>query len=112
MAGNLAFVGSYAETPNAELTAFFEKWSARCPPSLLLLSAVCTPEGITMNLTTPGHGGGRVVIDSCVDLRARLLTVSTITESTDDDRLHHRFLSVSAPIRSGSSVAPAAALTQ
>ncbi|MDU1325162.1 MAG: pilus assembly protein PilM [Clostridiales bacterium] len=114
MAGNLAFVGSYAETPNAELTAFFEEMERKMPSSLLLLSAVCTPEGITMNLTTPGMEEAAVVIDQLRGFESiASLTVSTITESTDETGYITASFSVSCAYTAQEApVAPAAALTQ
>lgn len=50
------------ETPNAELTAFFEELEEKMPSQILILSAVCTSEGVSMSVTVPGLEEAAVVL--------------------------------------------------
>ncbi len=85
MAENLAAVDGFAATPNAELTAFFQEMERKMPSSILVLSAVCTPDGITMNVTVPGMEAVAVVLDQLRSFESvESLSVSTITETTDE----------------------------
>ena len=53
---------SLEETPNAQLVAFFEELEEKMPSQILLLSAVCTPESVSMNVTVPGLEEAAVVL--------------------------------------------------
>ena len=52
----------YKVTPNANLVKFFEELEEKMPQELTLLSAECTNEGVTMNITTPGFEEAGVTI--------------------------------------------------
>ena len=85
MADNLTIVNGFSETPNAQLTAFFQEMEHKMPASVLVLSAVCTSDGITMNVTVPSMEAAAVVIDQLRGFESvNALTVSTITETADE----------------------------
>ncbi|MDD3347407.1 pilus assembly protein PilM [Oscillibacter sp.] len=85
MTGNLQVVAGYADSPNAQLEAFLTELERKMPSSLLLLSASCSAEGVTMNITTPGMEEAAVVISQLRSFESIVsMTVSTITEAVDD----------------------------
>lgn len=59
---NLQIMKDYKVTPNANLVKFFEELEEKMPQELTLLSAECTNEGVTMNITTPGFEEAGVTI--------------------------------------------------
>jgi len=72
------------DTPNDKLTAFIEELEKKMPSQILILSASCTRDGITMNITLPSFDAVAVVL---VELRTfesiSNVTASTIAEQTD-----------------------------
>lgn len=85
MVGNLDVVSGYAETPNADLVAFLNEMEQKMPSGILLLSAVCSADGVTMNITVPGMEDAAVVISQLRSFASIAnITVSTITEAADE----------------------------
>ena len=72
------------DTPNDSLTAFIEELEQKMPSQILVLSASCTSDGVTMNVTLPNFDAVAVVL---VELRTfesiSDVTVSSIVEQTD-----------------------------
>ena len=55
------------------------------PTSMLLMSAVCDEQGVTMNIVTPGLEEANVVIKQLRSFESiKQMTISTITENTDE----------------------------
>ena len=55
-------IRSLEQSPNAQLVSFFEELEEKMPSEILILSAVCTPEGVSMNITVPGLEEAAVVL--------------------------------------------------
>ena len=78
-------IRAYSESHNARLVAFLEELERKMPTGMLLLSAVCDEQGITMNIITPGMEEADVVISQLRHFESvKQMSVSTITESTDE----------------------------
>ncbi|MGM9521961.1 MAG: pilus assembly protein PilM [Oscillospiraceae bacterium] len=78
-------IRAYSESHNAYLVDFLEELERKMPSSMLLLSAVCDEQGVTMNIVTPGMEEANVVISQLRTFESiKQMTISTITESTDE----------------------------
>lgn len=85
MTQNLALVNANGENVNANLTALFDELEKKMPSSILLLSATCDADGVTMYVTVPGMEEAAVVLSQLRGFESfDVLTVSTITETADD----------------------------
>ena len=85
MRGHLAVVSGGADAPNAALVPFFEELERKMPSSILLLSAVCNNEGVTMHVTVPGMEEAAVVIAQLRSFESiQTIVVDTITETADE----------------------------
>ena len=73
------------ESPNAQLVAFFEELEEKMPSEIMLLSAVCTPEGVSMSVTVPGLEEAAVVLTQLRSFRslAQINVSGIITESDE-----------------------------
>lgn len=56
------FVSGATETNNAKLKAFFEELEDKMPSSILLLSANCNEQGVSMNVTVADYNSAAVAI--------------------------------------------------
>ena len=88
-------IRAYSQTHNAYLVDFLEELERKMPSALLLMSAVCDEEGVTMNMVTPGMEEADVVIKQLRSFESiKHLEVSTITESTDEGGISSATFSV------------------
>ncbi|MDR0936787.1 MAG: pilus assembly protein PilM [Oscillospiraceae bacterium] len=68
---------------NDDLEAFFVEVEEKMPPEILLLSASCNAEGITLNITVPEKSDvARVMVQFRTFESLSVLTVPSLTEST------------------------------
>lgn len=58
----LKAVSTGTDTPNAQLKSFLEELEQKMPSSILILSAACDAEGISMNITVAGYPDAASVI--------------------------------------------------
>ncbi len=88
-------VRAYNQGNNAYLVDFMEELERKMPSSLLLMSAVCDEQGVTLNIVTPGMEEADVVIKQLRGFDSvKQLEVSTITESTDEGGISSATFSV------------------
>jgi type IV pilus assembly protein PilN len=82
---SLEVVGAYADNPNAGLSDFLTELEQKMPSGVLMLAATCDSDGVSMNITAPGLEEAAVVISQLRSFETiQQMTVSAITESTDD----------------------------
>lgn len=78
-------ITSMTDRPNANLVAFYEELETKMPSSILLLSAVCTNDGISMNVTVGSYTDAAAVI---MELRGfesiSLVEVSGISRDSNE----------------------------
>lgn len=55
-------VAAESETPNSKLVAFFEELEKKMPSSILILSADCTNDGVSMNITVGSYTDAAAVV--------------------------------------------------
>ena len=73
------------KTPNAELKAFFSELENKMPSSILLLSADCTEEGISMNVTVANYQDAAAAIAELREFTSISdIQVSEATTDKDD----------------------------
>ncbi|NLV86574.1 MAG: pilus assembly protein PilM [Clostridiales bacterium] len=74
-----------ADSPNAKLAAFFEELEQKMPSKILILSAVCSAEGVTMNITVPSYAETAVVLDQLRTFESiSKLEVLSVSQSTNE----------------------------
>ncbi len=92
---NVQIINELDDLPNARLKEFFEELEMKLPKNVLVLSAFCDNDGVTLNLSAPGFEEADNVISQ---LRAFTslgqISVSTITETTDDAGITEALFSV------------------
>lgn len=97
MQQDLTMVGDYAKTPNAQLTAFFDELEIKMPSSILILSATCDAQGVSMNITVPGLEEAANVISQLRSFESiQSILVGTITETPNDAGVRTASFSLSA----------------
>lgn len=83
--GSMLSLSGAIDSPNDRLADFVEELERSMPSEILLLSAVCTREGVSMNVTVPSYAEVAVTL---VQLRAFSsvsgVSVSSISESLDE----------------------------
>lgn len=73
------------KTPNAELKAFFSELENKMPSSILLLSADCTDEGISMNVTVANYQDAAAAVAELREFSSISdIQVSEVTQDKDD----------------------------
>jgi len=88
-------VRAASDTRNAYLVDFLEEMERKMPSSLLLMSAVCDEQGVTLNIVTPGMEEADVVIKQLRSFASiQQMDVSTITEITDEGGISSATFSV------------------
>lgn len=95
--GELAMlqVRELEESPNASLVAFFEELEEKMPSQILLLSAVCTADGISMSVTVPGFEEAAVVISQLRSFESLSeINVSDVTTQTDESGAQYAVFTV------------------
>ena len=101
-------IRAYSQTNNTYLVDFLEELERKMPSALLLMSAVCDEEGVTMNMVTPGMEEADVIISQLRKFESiKHLEVSTITESTDEGGLSSATFSVRCAYNAPETEAPA-----
>jgi len=55
-------VAANTDTPNSKLVSFFEELEKKMPSSILILSAACTNDGVSMNITVASYTDAAAVI--------------------------------------------------
>ena len=89
-------IRAYNDTHNAYLVDFMEELERKMPSSLLLMSAVCDEQGVSLNIVTPGMEEADVVIKQLRSFESiDKMVISTITESTDEGGISSATFSVS-----------------
>ena len=84
-----------SDTHNAYLVDFLEEMERKMPSSLLLMSAVCDEQGVTLNIVTPGMEEADVVIKQLRSFASiQQIDVSTITETIDEGGISSATFSV------------------
>ena len=58
----LLHVQTLASNPNSQLRAFFEELESKMPSGILVLTALCTTDGVTMSITVPSLEESAVTI--------------------------------------------------
>ena len=76
---------STIDSPNDDLAAFINELEVKMPSNILLLSAVCTRDGVNMNINVPSYKEVAVVL---VQLRTfesiKDIIISDVTETQDE----------------------------
>ncbi len=73
------------KTPNEQLAAFFGDLEQKMPSSILLLSADCTEEGVSMNITVANYQDAADVVAELREFDSLSnIKVSEATQETDD----------------------------
>ncbi len=81
----LQAVASNSDTPNAALVSFFQELEKKMPSSILLLSATCNDEGVSMNITVANYIAAASAISDLREFKSIAnLKISDITRSEDD----------------------------
>lgn len=84
-ADSLIALSSAIECPNDELVDFIEELEQRMPSQIIVLSAVCTRDGASLNVTVPSYDEAAVVL---VQLRSfeslSDVQISAIAEAEDE----------------------------
>jgi hypothetical protein len=82
---SLDVVGAYAQDQNSKLTAFLSELEMKMPSSILVLSATCDEEGVTMNITVPSFSEAAVVLSQLRTFDSiAVIRISGVTEAKDD----------------------------
>ena len=82
---NFVALEEATETNNRGLVDFFEELEEKMPSSILLLSAVCTNEGVIMNIRVPSLETAAMVITQFHTFESiEQLEISAITQGTDE----------------------------
>lgn len=85
MDGSLELVGNYSKDVNSKLTAFLSELETKMPSSILILSATCDQQGVTMNITVPSFAEAAVVLSQLRSFESiDVITISGVTENKDD----------------------------
>lgn len=104
---SLQVVGDYANDANSRLVLFMRELERKMPSSILLLSAVCDSEGVTMNVTVPGLEEAAVVISQLRGFESVAeLNISAIAESAGDTGITTASFSVSCAYASAAEPEP------
>ena len=75
-----------AETPNAHLTAFIAELEDKMPSEISVLSAVCTNETVSLNITVGSKEASALVIKQLRTFESlRDIAVGAVTENADDN---------------------------
>lgn len=75
-----------ANGKNAGLHDFFNEMEAKMPSSILVLTATCTQDSITMNIDTPDFETAAAVISKLRDFDSfQVISVSAVSETTDEE---------------------------
>ena len=82
---SLDVVGAYAKDNNSRLSAFLTELEMKMPSSILVLSATCNEQGVTMNITAPGFAEAGVVLSQLRTFDSiDVIKVSAVNETKDD----------------------------
>jgi type IV pilus assembly protein PilN len=82
---SLDVAGTYAQDQNSKLTAFLSELEMKMPSSILVLSATCDEEGVTMNITVPSFSEAAVVLSQLRTFDSiAVIRISGVTEAKDD----------------------------
>jgi type IV pilus assembly protein PilN len=77
-------VAANSDTPNAKLVSFFEELEEKMPSSILVLSAECTDDGVSMNITVSNYVDAASAISDLREFESlKDLKTSEITRSKD-----------------------------
>lgn len=77
-------ISKLADNPNAKIAAFFEELERKMPSKILILSAVCNSEGVSMNLTVSGYADAAAVLDQLRTFENLAeIEVLSVTQTTD-----------------------------
>ena len=86
---------AYSDSKNAYLVEFLEEMERKMPTSMLLMSAVCDEQGVTMNIVTPGLEEANVVIKQLRSFESiKNMSISTITENIDEGGVNSATFSI------------------
>ena len=106
VADGLLQLDSLIDSPNDGLTAFIKELEEKMPSEILLLSATCGREEISMNVTVPSFDEVAVVL---VQLRSfesvEDVSISAVTENVDDAGIETVSFSVSCAYKSANPAA-------
>lgn len=81
----LSQIIAQTKTPNAELKAFFTELQNKMPASILLLSADCTEEGISMNVTVANYQDAAAAVAALREFTSiSNISVGEATQSEDE----------------------------
>lgn len=81
----LNLITSMSDNPNADLVAFYEELEKKMPSSILLLSAVCTNEGVSMNITVADYTDTAAVLSELRGFESLAsVDVGSITRSVNE----------------------------
>ena len=78
-------IADLAQQPNARLADFFRELEQKMPTSILLLSAVCTNEGVSMSVTVGSYGEAAMVLKELRSFDSLMaVEVSTVTRTVNE----------------------------
>ena len=78
-------ITSLAELPNSKLVSFYRELENKMPSSILLMSASCTNEGVSLNLTTASYTDAARVIEQFRSFKTiSVVDVSSVSRSIDE----------------------------
>jgi len=98
------------DSPNDELTDFIGELEEKMPAEILVLSATCTRENVSMNITVPSYDEVAVVL---VQLRTFEslgdISISSVTETVNESGIKTVSFSVTCSYVSNTDIAAVAA---
>ncbi len=97
-------------SPNDELLAFIGELEERMPSDIEVLSAVCSRESVSMNITVPSYDEAAVVLVQLRDFESIVsLEVSPVVEQEDETGVSHVNFSVNCLYKQNPAAASPAA---
>lgn len=82
---SLDVVGAYAKDANSSLSAFLAELEMKMPASILVLSATCDEQGVTLNITVPSFDEAAVVLSELRSFDSiAVIEVGGVAENADD----------------------------
>ncbi len=74
-----------AQQPNSKLAEFYEELEAKMPTSILLLSAICTNEGVSMSVTVGSYEEAAVVLKQLRSFESlTAVEISSVTRNVNE----------------------------
>ncbi len=85
MHDNFELLEANLDTPNNELRSFFEELELKMPSDMMVFTATCTADSVSMNVEVPSMEVAAVVISQLRSFNSiDVITVSSVTEEEDE----------------------------